>query len=135
MRTPGPGSPDFPALEVLSDVLSSRRFDLYGLVPQGKAIGATFGLDPLPQAGVASATVSFTAGDDPKAIESEVRAILTRVAREGVPADLVDAAKIQERSAAQFQRNSIADLASSGPMRSPCMDCSLPMRTWRASRR
>lgn len=112
VRTPGSGSPDFPALEVLSDVLSSRRFELYGLVPQGKVIGAGFGLDPLPQASVAYATVAFTAGDDPKAIESEVRAILTRVAREGVPADLVDAAKIQERSATQFQRNSIADLAS-----------------------
>jgi zinc protease len=112
VRTAGPSSPDFPALEVLSDVLSSRRFDLYGLVPQGKVIDAAFGLDPLPQAGIAHASVSFTAGDDPKAIESDVRAILARVAREGVPADLVDAAKIQERSAAQFQRNSIADLAS-----------------------
>ena len=112
LRTPGPGSPDFPALEVLSDVLSSHRFDLYGLVPQGKVIDAAFGLDPLPNAGVAYATASFTAGDDPKAIERDVRGILARVAREGVPADLVNAAKIQERSAAQFQRNSIADLAS-----------------------
>src|SRR4029077_10768450 len=40
------------------------------------------------------------------------RAILARVAREGVPAELVEAAKLQERSAAQFQRNNIAELAS-----------------------
>lgn len=112
LRTPGPRSPDFPALEVLSDVLSSRRFDLYGLVPRGKVIDAAFGLDPLPQAGLAYATVSFSGGDDPKAIESEVRAILARVARDGVPAELVDAAKLQERSAAQFHKNSISDLAS-----------------------
>jgi zinc protease len=112
VRTPGPGSPDFPALEVLSDALSSRRFDLYGLVPQGKVSDAAFGLDPLPQAGLAYATVSFTAGDDPKAIERDVRSILAKVAREGVPADLVDVAKVQERSAAQFHRNSIPDLAS-----------------------
>jgi zinc protease len=112
VRTPGPRSPDFPALEVLSDVLSSRRFDLYGLVPQGKATDASFGLDPLPQAGIAFATASFTAADDPKAIESAIRAILAQVAHAGVPADLVEAAKIQERSAAQFQRNSIPDLAS-----------------------
>ena len=38
MRLPGLDSPDFPALEVLSDVLSSERFDLYGLVPAGKAL-------------------------------------------------------------------------------------------------
>ena len=35
---PGLDSRDFPALEVLSDVLSNHRFDLYGLVPKGEAI-------------------------------------------------------------------------------------------------
>ncbi|HVW68185.1 MAG TPA: pitrilysin family protein, partial [Steroidobacteraceae bacterium] len=111
-RTVGPTSADFPALEVLADVLSSRRFDLFGLVPQGKALDAGFALDPLPQAGLAYASVAFTPGDDPKRLEAEVRAILTKVARDGVPPELVEAAKIQERSAAQFQRNSIAELAS-----------------------
>ena len=111
-RTPGPTSADFPALEVLADVLSSRRFDLFGLVPQGKAIDAGFSLEPLPQSGLAYATVAFPAGDDPKKLEAEVRAILTKVAHDGVPPELVEAAKIQERSAAQFQRNSIAELAS-----------------------
>ncbi|MDB6158703.1 MAG: peptidase domain protein [Gammaproteobacteria bacterium] len=112
MRVPGLDSADFPALEVLSDVLSNHRFDLYGLVPQGKALDAEFMLDPLPQAGIAYASVAFLAGEDPKGIESEVRSILTKVAKEGVPADLVDAAKVQERSAAQFQKNSISELAS-----------------------
>jgi zinc protease len=111
-RTPGPQSADFPALELLSDVLSSRRFDLYGLVPQGKAIDAGFSLDPLPDAGIAYATVAFTAGDDPQQLESAVRAILLKVAQDGVPPELLEAAKTQERSAAQFQRNSIAELAS-----------------------
>jgi len=112
MRTVGPRDPDFPALELLADVLSSRRFDLYGLVPQGKAIAAEFALDPLPRAGLAYAALSFTSGDDPQALEKDVHAILERVAREGVPAELVEAAKLQERSAAQFQRNSIPELAS-----------------------
>src|SRR5262249_47692885 len=40
MRMPGLDSPDFPALEILSDVLSSERFALYGLVPAGKAVDA-----------------------------------------------------------------------------------------------
>ena len=111
-RTPGPRSADFAALEVLGDVLSSRRFELYGLVPKGKATGAEFALDPLPEAGLAYAVVTFTSGDDPKALEREVRAILARVARDGVPAELVAAAKLQERAAAQLQRNSIPELAS-----------------------
>jgi zinc protease len=112
MRVPGLDSPDFPALEVLSDVLSNHRFDLYGLVPQGKALDAEFLLDPLPKAGIAYASVAFLAGEDPKQIESEVRSILTKVVKEGVRSDLVDAAKVQERSAAQFQKNSIGELAS-----------------------
>ena len=112
LRTPGPLAEDFPALEVLADVLSSRRFELYGLVPQGKAIAAEFSLDPLPQAGLAYAVVSFTSGDDPKALDRSVRDILERVSREGVPAELVEAAKLQERSAAELQRNSIPELAS-----------------------
>jgi zinc protease len=112
LRTPGPRADDFAALEVLADVLSSHRFDLFGLVPQGKAIAAEFELDPLPEAGLAYAALSFTAGDDPKALEQDVRTILARVARDGVPPELIDAAKLQERSAAQFQRNSIPELAS-----------------------
>ncbi len=112
MRTPGLDSRDFAALEVLSDVLDSRRFALFGLVPQGKALDADFSLDPLPKAGIAYATVSFAAGQDPKAIESDIRSILTGVAKHGVPADLVAAAKLQERRAAEFQKNSIADFAS-----------------------
>jgi zinc protease len=66
----------------------------------------------LPNAGIAYASVAFLAGEDPKRSESEVRSILARAAKEGVPADLVDAAKVQERSAAQFQKNSISELAS-----------------------
>jgi zinc protease len=112
MRVPGLDSPDFPALEVLSDVLSNHRFDLYGLVPQGKALDAEFLLDPLPKAGIAYANVAFLAGEDPKVTETAVRAILTKVAKNGVPPELVEAAKIQERTAAQLQKNSIGELAS-----------------------
>src|SRR6201996_7946102 len=112
MRVPGLDSPDFPALELLSDVLSSHRFDLYGLVPQGKALDAEFLLDPLPEAGIAYANVAFLAGEDPKKTEAAVRSILAKVVKDGVPPELVEAAKIQERSAAQFQKNSISELAS-----------------------
>ena len=112
VRMPGLDSPDFPALEVLADVLSSHRFDLYGLVPAGKALDADFSLDPLPHAGLAYTTLSFPAGADTKALEKDVRAILRRVAAEGVPPELVAAAKLEERSQAEFQKNSIAGAAS-----------------------
>lgn len=111
-RTPGLDSRDFAALDVLSDVLDSRRFALFGLVPQGKALDADFALAPLPQAGIAYATVAFAAGQDPKALESRIRSILADVVKHGVPAELVAAAKLQERRAAEFQKNSIAGFAS-----------------------
>jgi zinc protease len=112
MRMPGLDSPDFPALEVLADILASHRFDLYGLVPQGKALDASFTVDPLPQASIGYATVSFTAGSDSAAIDKDVRHILATVIRDGVPAELVEAAKSQERRQAESQKNSIEGLAS-----------------------
>jgi zinc protease len=112
MRVPGLHDPDFPALEVLADVLSSHRFELYGLVPEGQAIEASFALDPLPQAGIAYAELSFPQGTDPKALETRVRRILERVARHGVDPELVAAAKLQERRETEFQKNSISGLAS-----------------------
>jgi len=112
MRMPGLDSPDFPALEVLADVLDSRRYALYDLVPQGKALDADFELDPLPRAGLAYVSVSFTAGSDPKALDAEVRAILASTVKNGVSEDLVAAAKLKERRQAEFQKNSIDGLAS-----------------------
>ncbi len=112
MRFPGLDSKDFPALEVLADVLSSRRFDLYSLVAQGKALGAQFELEPLEKASIAYAAVSYAPGVDGNALEAEVRAILQKVVKDGVSADLVAAAKLQEKRNTELQKNSIADLAS-----------------------
>jgi zinc protease len=112
MRVPGLDSDDFPALEVLSDVLDSQRGDLYALVPQGKALGVGFGLDPLPKAGLAYVQASFPQGADPKALEGEIRAILKKTIEQGVPPELVEAAKRQEKRQAEFQKNSISGLAS-----------------------
>jgi len=112
LRLPGFDSPDFAAAAVLAEVLKSERGDLYGLVSQGKALGTDFSYDPLPKAGLAYAVAAFPAGSDPAGLESEMRAVLEKIAKEGVPPDLVTAAKLQERSYVEFQKNSISGLAS-----------------------
>ena len=112
MRMPGLESRDFPALEVLSDVLNSERGDLFALVPAGKALATGFSLDPLPKVGMAYASISFPADADAKAAEAELRTTLQTILRDGVPADLVEAAKIQEERQSEFQKNSIDGLAS-----------------------
>jgi zinc protease len=93
-------------------VLNSSRSDLYELVPQGKALGVAFSLSPLPKVSLGYASVSFPADSDAKTVEADVRAVLTKIVREGVRPDLVEAAKIQEERQAEFQKNSIAGLAS-----------------------
>ncbi len=112
LRLPGLDSPDYAAAEVLVDVLKSQRGELYGLVPQGKALGTDFEYDALPKAGLAYAVAAFPAGGDAAALEAAMRAILKRIAAEGVPPELVAAAKLQERRSAEFQKNSIEGLAS-----------------------
>jgi zinc protease len=112
LRMPGLDSPDFPALEVLSDVLNSERGDLFALVPAGKALSTGFSLNPLPKVGMGYASISFPADADAKAAEGELRSTLQKILRDGVPANLVEAAKIQEERQAEFQKNSIAGLAS-----------------------
>ncbi|HLI13657.1 MAG TPA: pitrilysin family protein [Alphaproteobacteria bacterium] len=110
-RMPGLDSPDYAAIEVLADVLSSQRGELYGLVPQGKALSTDFSLDSLPKASLGYAVAAFPAGGDAKAVAQDVRAALAGIAKAGVSADLVEAAKRQERRAAEFAKNSISGLA------------------------
>jgi zinc protease len=112
MRMPGLSSPDFPALELLADILSSDRFALHDLVTQGVALNTEFALDPLPKAGLAYAVVTFPPDGDVKAIDAKIRAILSKVVKDGVSPDLLAAAKLQERRQTEFQKNSIAGLAS-----------------------
>ena len=112
-RMPGTSSPDFAAARILSDVASSQRADLYGLVPQGKALGTDFGLDEAyPKASVGFAAAAIPAAADPAPITTEIKAILAGYADKGVPADLVEAAKKSEVAGAEFQQNSISDLAA-----------------------
>ena len=112
-RMPGTESADFAAARILSDVASSQRAELYGLVPQGKALGTDFGLaETYPKASVAFALAAIPAGADAAPITAEMKTILNGYASKGVPAALVEAARKGEIAAAEFQRNSITNLAS-----------------------
>jgi zinc protease len=110
-RTPGYDSSDFAALDVLSDVLSSQRGTLYALVPQGKALFASFELDPLPKGGLAFALAVFPKGGNGEGLVSDVRQIIADDLKNGVPPDLVDASKRREVASEESQKNSIEGLA------------------------
>jgi zinc protease len=111
-RMPGTDSADFAAVHILSDVLASQRGNIYGLVPQGKALDAEFGLaEAYPKASVAYSVAVLPAAGDAGPVTEEMRKIIADYAMNGLPADLVEAAKRREIAAAEFRRNSIPGLA------------------------
>ena len=110
-RFPGSDSPDYAAAQVLADVLSSQRGELYGLVPQGKALEASFSYEGLPKAGLGYAAVAFPAGTDATNLLDQVRAIISAQLSNGLSADLVEAAKRREILSAELEKNSIPGLA------------------------
>ncbi|MGH9325116.1 MAG: M16 family metallopeptidase [Terriglobia bacterium] len=110
-RMPGSNSPEYAASEVLSDVLSSQRGTLYGLVPAGKALFAGFAYSSFPTTGLGYALSAFPKGANGEALLREMRQILTEDIQHGVPADLVTAAKRHELAGAEFEKNSVSGLA------------------------
>jgi zinc protease len=111
-RMPGTDSPDFAALQILGDVLGSQRANLYALVPQGKALQTEFGFaETYNKASVAYAAAVLPADGNATPVIAEMRKILAAYAANGVPAELVEAAKRREIEGEEFRRNSIPGLA------------------------
>ena len=112
-RLPGTDSPDFAAANILADVLSSQRGNLYAMVPAGKALATQFGLaESYSKASVGYGLVALPAGGDTAAAIAEMRGILAAYADKGLPDELVQASKRSEIAQAEFQRNSIPGLAN-----------------------
>jgi len=111
-RMPGFADPDFAAADVAGDVLSSPRGDLYGLQAEGKALATGFEYQPFPQAGLAFAFIATPPGGDTAAALATLGAVIAGYQKNGVPADLVEAAKRREIAQLQYARNSISGLAS-----------------------
>ncbi len=111
-RLPGADSPDFAAAQILSDVLSSERGKLYGMVPAGKALFAEFSYDTLPRSGIGYAVAGFPAGADSTNQLAQVKQVLMEEITNGFDADLVEAAKRREIISAELSKNSVSGLAS-----------------------
>lgn len=112
-RMPGTDSPDFAAAEILSDVLANHRAKLYDLVVQGKALATEFAVgESYRKASVAFAVAALPAQADAQPVIAAIKSVLADAAANGVPDGLVTAARRKEVADAEFQRNSISDLAS-----------------------
>jgi len=65
----------------------------------------------LGKAGLGYALATFPQGSDPKVLMQEMKQILAEYIKKGFPLDLVEAAKHHEVAKAEFQKNSLFDLA------------------------
>lgn len=110
-RLPGFDSPDNEAAQILSDVLNSQRGDLFALAAAGKAYGADFSMQSFPKTSIGVAEVAVPTSTKPAAAEAMMRAVIDGYRKNGVPADLVAAAKLGELAQLEFAGNSIENLA------------------------
>jgi zinc protease len=110
-RLPGSDSDDSAAAQVMGDVLSSHRGELYALVPAGKALSMEFALGSLPKGSLAYAMGAFPKGGDGAALIKEMRSVIAQYVKHGFPRDLVEAEKRHEVADAEFQKNSVEGLA------------------------
>ena len=112
-RMPGTDSPDFAAFRILADVLASERGDIFGLGAEGKALEAGFDVaETYPKAGAAIAYAVIPSTDDPAKIQQSLKSIIANYVKNGLPSDLVEAAKRSEVAAFEFERNSIPGMAT-----------------------
>lgn len=110
-RLPGYDSPDYPACQVLADVLNSQRGTLFDLVVQGKALHASFSFDTMPHVGLGYAAAAFSSGSDAEILVKEIQKTLKDDLEKGFSHDLVDAAKHAGRTSAELKKNSVLGLA------------------------
>jgi zinc protease len=112
-RIPGSSDLDFAAAKILFDVLGSERANIYALGADGRALQAGAELAATyPKSGLGLVYGALPTGGDVKTLDTTIRSIVADYAKSGVPDELVDAAKRQEIASAEFNRNSIGDLAS-----------------------
>jgi len=112
-RAPGQQSKDYAAYQVLMDVLNNSRSALADLAAQGKVLSADAGSQPFVHGGIGTIEVGFPKGGDAKQAQGQLDGVLADLLKNGVPADLVEAAKKQEQAQFEFSRNSAMNLAES----------------------
>jgi zinc protease len=110
-RLPGYDSPDYAASQILQDVLSSQRSDLFALAANGKALYTGFQAQTFRKAAVGVMIGIVPVSVKPATIDAEMRGVIDAYRTSGVPAELVEAAKQREISQLEFGANSIENFA------------------------
>jgi zinc protease len=110
-RMPGQQSKDYAAMQVLLDVLNNARSKLSDLAAQGKVLSADAWSQPFVHGGLGVVEVGFPKGGDGKRAQEHLDGVVGDILKNGISADLVAAAKRQEKAQFEFSKNSAMNLA------------------------
>jgi zinc protease len=112
-RLPGSTDQDYAASLVLSRVFQSGRGALADLAAQGKLLGAFSIANSFPEAGANFLLAIPKRGDGPQAAQDLVASVLDGYRKDGVPSDLIAAAKTRLLSEQAYSQASISGLGFS----------------------
>lgn len=110
-RLPGYDSKDYAAGTIAGDILNSQRSAMYELTATGKAYQTGFQAQSFPKTSVGLVYAVVPTTTKPEDADGWLRAVIAGYAKNGVPADLVAAAKLREITSLEFAGNSIEGLA------------------------
>lgn len=110
-RVPGYDSKYYAASVILGDVLSSQRGNLYALTAAGKTYFTGYFPQEYRKTGIGTLFAVVPISTKPEQAANWVRAVIAGYRKNGVPANLVDAAKLREISQLDQNAASIEGLA------------------------
>jgi zinc protease len=109
-RTPGYTSPDYPAAQILSQVLNSPRSAISALAYDGKALDAGIVQQTFTDTGYATVWAAFPQGGDSAAVAKDLKDAVIE-SRGGLPSDLVEAERRRVVLDNELRANSVSGLA------------------------
>ncbi|MGH7582440.1 MAG: M16 family metallopeptidase [Gemmatimonadales bacterium] len=111
-RMPGEQSTDYAAAQVLMDAINNARSSLSALQVQGKVLSAYAYIQGFSHGGIGQIGVGFPKGANGDEAGRDLDSVIAGVLRDGVSAELVDAARRSELAQAEFRKNSAVGLAA-----------------------
>ncbi|MBV8371585.1 MAG: insulinase family protein [Candidatus Eremiobacteraeota bacterium] len=109
-RQPGSNDADYAASRVLAQVFSSGRGVLADLTATGKTLGVLSFTNQYPEMGAGFLLAIPARGSTPQAAQSLLSGVLDDYRTNGVPAELIDAARTRLLSEQAYQQSSISGL-------------------------
>ncbi|MBV8749570.1 MAG: insulinase family protein [Candidatus Eremiobacteraeota bacterium] len=109
-RAPGSSAPDYAAMQVLAQTLASGRNAFADLAAEGKILAGVALSNSFPELGVTFLIAIPARGATPQSAQALIAGVVDDYRKNGIPPELIDAAKTRLLSAQAYQQSSISGL-------------------------